>query len=404
MILSRACALLLASTFLQSTAYAQSGEVRRAFAKPIAIDRPTGMISLPLEERGGKLYISALIEGTSGTFIFDTGSPTMLSKDLATQLGLKIIGQNTGVDANGTPVTTEIAVIDEINLGGIRFQNVPVTVFDFASVPMGPCIIGDGIIGSELLPRSAWRIDLDREMIDIAPSAAEFGEDESQQEAPLTPAGYPHMPIVGYSVNGFSDNALFDTGNAGSVVLFKEITKDRQVRKAIKRGSDQRGRGSEGVSAGGMGAEVDLRRFELEGFKIGPNDIGAVTATTRQVPPTLIGTGLLAKSVVVLDYPAGAFRWHPRQSPQKKQPHQGFGVSFVEGKAQVVQLYDGSAAKKAGLKLGDEVLSLSKRSASANTDEERCDHLRWLISAPEAAQATSVTVLRNGQPKTFDLK
>ncbi|NNU15688.1 hypothetical protein HK107_05070 [Parvularcula sp. ZS-1/3] len=402
--LFRCCAFVFAAFSLTKPACAQEIGVQTALtAKPV-IERHVEVSSVPVDERGGKLYLRAQVVGIEREFIFDTGSPSMISKELASELGLETIAESTGIDANGQAVTAEIAVLESVQLGDATFRDVPVLIFDFATMPMGACVFDGGVLGSELLPGSAWRIDLDRGALDIAASAEAFGKSRKVHSAPLTLSGFPHMPLIDYSVNGFSDKALFDTGNAGSLILFKEIANDREVRKAIKRGSDQRGRGSEGVSAGGMGPEVELRRFSLKDLKIGKHTIGKVTASTRQVPPTLLGAGFLSENIVTLDYPGATFSWSPRETPAPSKAHQGFGVSFVDTKPLVVQLFEGSVAAKRGLRLGDEVHSLDGRSLAAETDDERCQHLRWLINRPTDRTFSSVTVLRDGQPELIELE
>lgn len=398
-LLLAALALVLAS----ATAAAQNREASMTSHGGITIERTSDVTSVPLEDLGGKLFLRAGVNGTERSFIFDTGSPTMLSKQLASELGLEIIGERTGIDANGVPITTELAILDQLTLGDTTFRNIPILIFDFSAIPLGTCIFDGGVLGSELLPESAWRIDLDRRVMEIAETAEALAEHPKTKQAPLTLSGYPHMPVIDYSVNGFKDKALFDTGNAGTLVLFKDILGDREVNQAIKRRSLHRGRGTEGVSAGGMGQEVELHRFKLKDLRIGRHSIGAVSASTRQVPPSLIGSGMLKSNVVTLDYPGGTFSWHPREEPAPAPADQGFGVSFVDGKPLVVQLFEGSTAEKKGLRLGDEVLSLDGRLLAAKTDAERCEQLRWLIGSQTEQPYRSLTVLRNGQPVSIDL-
>ena len=392
----RAVAGLIMLMPLASTVSAQNSSVQQAFNTPVTVERSAPVTSVPLNARGGKLYLRASVQGNDREFIFDTGSPTILSKTFADELGLEVIGQNTGVDANGTNVTMDVAVVDEITLGDVTFRDVPVLIFDYAQIPLGTCFFDGGVIGSELLPGSAWRIDLERKQLDIGSSAQALGVSSEASQTRLHDFGYPHMPVVDYSINGFSDKALFDTGNSGVIALFENIADDRNVRRAMERGSRRQGEGTEGVSAGGMGALVDLQRFVLKDLNIGEHTLEQADTVTRQTPPTLIGTGILDNYKVTLDYPASMIRWEPRMSPSPKTPDQGFSVMFVENVATIVQLFKDSPADRIGLQLGDQVTELSGRSLTATNENERCEHSRWLSDASGSFAAETITVLRDG--------
>ena len=67
------------------------------------------LTTVPLDIRMNKLYVSATLEDQTRAFIFDTGSPTILSQELADALGLERTGSNTGRDANGRMVTMDTA-------------------------------------------------------------------------------------------------------------------------------------------------------------------------------------------------------------------------------------------------------------------------------------------------------
>lgn len=391
----RAVAGLIMLMPLASTVPAQNSSVQQAFNTPVTVERSAPITSVPLNARGGKLYLRASVQGNDREFIFDTGSPTILSKAFADQLDLEIIGQNTGVDANGINVTMDVAVIDEITLGDVTFRDVPVLIFDYAQIPLGTCFFDGGVIGSELLPGSAWRIDLERKQLDIGSSAQALGISPEASQTRLHHFGYPHMPVVDYSINGFSDKALFDTGNSGVIALFENIADDRNVRRAMERGSRRQGEGTEGVSAGGMGAMVDLQRFVLKDLHIGEHTLEQADTVTRQTPPTLIGTGILDNYKVTLDYPASMMRWEPRMSPSPKIPDQGFSVMFVENVATVVQLFKDSPADRIGLQLGDQVTELSGRTLTAANEHERCEHSRWLSDTSGSFAAETITVLRD---------
>mgnify|MGYP002622578244 CR=1 FL=1 len=388
-----ACGMLLAS----APAGAQQQGLRATVTAPIEIVRAAEVAEIPLEVRVGKVFLHAAVNGQARQFIFDTGSPTMLSRQFAETLGLEIVGRNTGRDAHGAEVTMDVAVVDAITLGDVTFRRVPVLVFDFSDLPLGPCFIDGGILGSEIFAGSAWRIDLERNVLAVAGSAAAFNIDENAINARLYDFGYPHAPIVDYQLGAIVDKALFDTGSAANVALFRPVFD--AVRDELP--SIETGRGSEGESAGGRGAVVDLFRFDVDGLILGDRSLGQVRGTARAVPPTLLGAGLLADYIVTLDYPGERLWLEPRRTPAPRRGEAGYGLGFNGSRAEVVQMFEGSAAAAAGLRLGDHVIEAQGRSLEVSDSNPRCEAALWLAESFDARAEAELVIERGGVRQTL---
>ncbi|MEM9169895.1 MAG: aspartyl protease family protein [Pseudomonadota bacterium] len=380
-------------------ASAQGPDHQTAQTKPPVIERGSPATTVPLDVRLGKLFLEAAVDGAAKEFIFDTGSPTILAKDFAQSLDLKIVGRNTGRDANGREVTMDVAVVDALSLGDVTFRDVRVLVFDFSQLELGPCMFDGGVIGSEIFPGSLWEIDTERRVLTISAPGAAPPAAASSRAITLYDFGYPHTPIVDYSVGDVQDKAIFDTGNAEELILFERVAQSDGVRKSMSKKSLQKGRGSDGVSAGGRGAIRDLRRFTLKDASLSAADIGPVRATTRTTAPTLIGAGLLDRFVVTLDYPSNRFVLSEREKPEPTRPFPGYALSFVDGVATVTQLFEGSPAARAGLRLGDAVTAINARATADLDAESVCQATRWLGEALDRTAAVDLVVERAGRTR-----
>jgi len=374
----------------------------QALQAPIVIERSKPVTTVRLKPHMSKLAIDATLNGITREFIFDTGSPTMISRTLARELDLTVIGSSTGRDANGRDVTTDIAVVDRLEIGGVTLRSVPVLIADFrVSDPKG-CFIRAGIIGSEIFPGSVWHINSEAGELTIAATFEDLvGVAKSSIRAPLLDWGYPHAPVFPYAIGKFRDNGLFDTGHSAKVVLFDKVLDNDEVQRALLSGSVQKGRGSLGVSAGGVGEETDLLRFDIEGMRVGKAALGRQSGTIRKAPPSLIGQGILDTHAVTLDYPGKRFLLHPRAGPKPAATLPGFGLMAREEGVRVMQLYDGSPAQRAGLKLGDLVTAIDDRALP--TGDVSCDVTRWLVEERPASTAQRLTVARDGGPVAIDL-
>ena len=73
-----------------------------------------------------------------------------------------------------------------------------------------------------------------------------------------------------------------------------------------------------------------------------------------------------------------------------------------DGAIRVARLFDGSAAARAGLVLGDVVTAIDD--ATLDTSEAgRCDTVRWLTGRFEPASVQTLTVERGAGPVILDL-
>ncbi|NQZ46947.1 MAG: aspartyl protease family protein [Erythrobacter sp.] len=386
-----------------------SPELAARLSQPIEVERTGEISALPIARHMGKLAIAASVNSIERQFIFDTGSPTMIAKELADQLELDIIGSNVGRDANGREVRTEFAIVERLDLGGVRFTNVPVMIFDFKAIDPDGCFFDGGVIGSEIFPGSAWRIDADNDRLEISAWSDNLTQKEDEAStisAPLARFGYPHAPIFGYRIGTFEDRGLFDTGNSASIVLFNRVAGDARVQRQMQAGSIVEGRGSEGVSAGGLGDSVNLLRFELTSFELGASEPGAselgpLPGIIRHAPPTLMGLGVMAKYNVTLDYPGSRIILEERAKEEERLPHPGYGLMVANGDLRVMQLYAGTKAESAGLMLGDHVVAIDGSAPPAS--DHACALHKWLIEDRPAANATSLTVSRDGQEVLISL-
>lgn len=373
--------------------------------QPIPIERGEDIGSAQLERHMGKLMLTAEVNDEARRFIFDTGSPTMISKELADQLNLQTIGSNVGRDANGREVRTDFAVVDELELAGTVFRNVPVMIFDFDQIDPHGCFFDGGVIGSEIFPGSAWRISTERLTLEIAETVDAFSVEADNSNSisiPMSDFGYPHAPIFDYRIGELRDKGLFDTGNSATFVLFKRVSDDASVRNEMRSGSIVEGRGSEGVSAGGLGDTADLMRLELQSVGLGSTEIGPLEAIVRHAPPTLMGLGILEKFNVTLDYPNSRLLLEERQVDERREAYPGFGLMALEGEVRVMQMFSDTPAEAAGLMLGDRVIAIDE--ANLPSADQPCALQEWLIETRPAALASSVTVLRNGKPKLIRLR
>ncbi|MBO6728329.1 MAG: aspartyl protease family protein [Maricaulis sp.] len=382
---------------------AQPSQLQELLSQPVGIERSAARVDVPMEVRFGKLFIQAQVNGVPREFIFDTGSPTILSRELADSLELEVLGENTGRDANGTEVSMLFVRVARLEIGELAFIDVPALVFDFSSNDTGRCVIDGGVIGSEILPGSRWRLDAQAAQISVFAPGTSRVEEALFASSYLHDFGYPHAPIVDYSVGEVRDRALFDTGSAGELSLFSRVLEDGSVRRQLAGDSITRGHGYEGESAGGLGPVRELVRFRTDGVALGGQALGRLDGVARASPPSLLGAGLLGRFNVTLDYTTSRFELVERDQPDAMGSTPGYGLAFSDGQLIVSQLYAGSAAADSGLQLNDHVLAVNERATHGLDPQQRCELLDWMLEAQPTRSDARLRILRNGEERVFDV-
>jgi len=306
-------------------------------------------LELPLTVQATKLYVEVEIAGTPRRFVFDTGSPSMISAALAAELELPVVGKSQGRDAHGAVVASEIVQAD-LKLGGTVFNKVPLYAADFSQSAAAQCLIGDGVLGSEILPLCAWQIDLPNSVLRCSTELARLNHVEGAEKLRLHDFGYPHAPIFDVRfANKAASKAMFDTG---SPAYFAIATADYEgAKRARGIGKIVTGYGSAGASLGGQAADREQLQAELKSLSIDRLKLGRVAAIMRHSPPSLIGASMLEHYVVTLDSRSqAAYFDRYRKAPYGRSAF-GFHLAFADP-ISVSLVWEDSPAQEAGLSAG----------------------------------------------------
>lgn len=320
------------------------------------IEEDEFLIELPIELLAGKIYLNIEMGGQPRQFVLDTGSPSMISASLAAELGLQTVGKSQGVDAHGVTIESNI-VQAELGLGGIRLRNVPMFVADFSSSAAAQCLLGDGILGSEVLPLCVWQIDLPDSTLRCASRKSQLDHLRGSSQQKLHSYGYPHTPYLDTQLaKQAKSKAMFDTGSAPLFVISPPDLAGTQRVGGIA--GYVYGEGSSGTSLGGKSPNRRQQKAAIKRLAIGNLKLGKVEAVQRDLAPSLVGSSILEEHVVTLDSAAGKiyFDRYRKRSPQRSSF--GFALSF-DGGTHVSLVWDNSPAAQAGLEVGQKVLALN---------------------------------------------
>jgi hypothetical protein len=317
---------------------------------------PSASFEIPVKLFAAKLYVNVEIGGEERRFVVDTGSPSMIDAQLANELGLKVVDTNKGRDAHGSLIETNI-VQTSLTIGGSEFHKVPIMTADFSGSPSTQSFIGDGVLGSELLPLGVWQMDLRNSVLRFDTDLTKLPYLDDAIELMLYQFGYPHTPIfdVTFSKSARS-KAMFDTGSSSFFSISSNDLAGARNESGI--GKTVFGYGSSGTSLGGQAMETELLLIELPTLSIGKLPLGAVSAFHRDMSPSLIGAGMLKYFIITLD--SRSEKAYFKQYSDEPYVIRSFGFTLAFNNAiSVGAVWDDSPAKAVGLRPGMELISIN---------------------------------------------
>lgn len=114
------------------------------------------------------IIVPVTIKGETYRFLFDTGAPFSVSKELHEAFQFKRINKSVLTDSDKSKSSLEIVQVDSLNIGNISFTNQTAFVGDFKQNAVIKCLDIDGIVGSNLMKHCNWSIDMQNEIITLS--------------------------------------------------------------------------------------------------------------------------------------------------------------------------------------------------------------------------------------------
>jgi predicted aspartyl protease len=237
-------------------------------------------------------------------FILDTGAGTsLLSSELATQLGVEIVGTKEGQTAGGK-VSVSLAKVDSLAVGAAKLDDVDVAVVDLSHLGRTVGAKIDGDVGYNFLKH--FRVTIDYRVgeirFDDAKRIESFGH-TAKTEVPIRLAN-PAKPLILVDVhlNGRGPfQFAIDTGTS-TTVLTPQAAQQLGVETSPV---DPVTTGSAGVSA----SAGHLRSFQVGGARIDSMPVivadffDALSSAVGAKLDGIVGYNFLRNYKVVIDYP-----------------------------------------------------------------------------------------------------
>ncbi len=349
------------------------------------LKRP-GVARLPFHYRARHVWLTASVNGgPPADFIFDTGaSLTVIDSAYAAEIGLKTEGamQAQGAGSAGHASFSKLETLrvaaddgDGVELADRRVGVLSVNAF------LAPFFWRDcaGVIGYDFIHEFVTEVDYDHQMLTLYDPKT-FAYQGAGARVPITLAGT--VPVVKMKLDDqYEGEFRLDVGSNSTVDLHGPFVKQNDIRPAKYLT----------VSGGGFGGMFQSRLCRMKRVQLGPFSwpqpivslSGAQTgALASEDYAGNVGNQILERFKCTFDYERRALYLEPGAKLKKEDRFSRGGVQLAKygDTVKAMQVLAGSPAAKAGIREGDEVVSIDGK-AAASWDPD--DLIQFFENAPE---------------------
>jgi hypothetical protein len=341
---------------------------------------------IPYENINGKIFISGEIVGKKHRFLFDTGAPCSISKELAAELNAKALHKDLITDAYLHSDSATIVELNDLKLGGLTFNHIPtITLFpDFYK-----CYHIDGVIGSNLFRHSIVSIVNSKHIMIFTDQEAKLKLDRKNSVPLISKDGSQSDPQIRILMkNNLKLTIPFDTGDSNFFRISDEAV--TALKPYALFDTLARGYGASTLSLMGMQDAANKYLYKVASFSVGNGLFTNLVIESNKDAIPAIGSKLLDYGTVTLDFINGRFYFDANKTMndlgEKQWPIQ---PTFADNKFIVGVVWQ----KATGLiKQGEQILAADGVDYSHIT---LCDLIN--LTPPLNAKESAVLTLKDAQ-------
>ncbi|MEQ9286237.1 MAG: aspartyl protease family protein [Cyclobacteriaceae bacterium] len=347
----------------------------------------------------GHIVIPVLIKGTEYSFLLDTGTPNIISRELAEALKLEHVYHKKYLDSQDNSLELSLTIIDKLSIGGINFLNNATTIHNFdKSPPTIRCLNISGVIGANLMKKAVWEFDFEKNEITITGNK-NYTVRGNDARIDFT-TGYSGTPKVPISINGIRDGRSYVDFGAKGFYKSSKKTYNKLCRRANKH-KCQTTSGYGSIASGAFGYEQPDSSYValVHSFAIGktqPAVLNDQLITLSNHSDKLLGLDFFENYHTIINWPDREIILRKRKNTEKIEAYHSFGfrVIYRDNKLYVGFLYNNSPAALAGLKLDDQILRINEFDFDHSNVDKFCTFLN--SNTLKNSSQLNLTLLRNG--------
>ena len=369
---------------LPATAFAAPAEPKADFG--IGGD---GTTTVPFKLINNHMKVEVKLNGKPYDFLFDTGGRNVVTPTTARELGLKTQGALQGGGVGEKSEDFGLTKVAHMEVGGAHLENQTFVVIALESLGKVEGQPITGIFGYEVFKRFIVRTDYETQQITLS-NPGSFKYSGSGTRVPFTFADT--NPVVNGEVAGLKGTFTLDTGSRASLDLSSPFV----VRNDLVARWGAKFHGVSGWGAGGAARSYFARpkMFLLGGIPI-PDPVVGLSMQRKGAESDIyvagnVGAGILKRFNIVWDYPHLQifFERNKNYAQPDVFDRAGLWANMGAHGFTVIDVYSGGPADRAGLKAGDDIVSVDGR--VAGRDMSLPEFRQCLKGTPDTALTLNV--------------
>ncbi|MEL7220750.1 MAG: aspartyl protease family protein, partial [Bacteroidota bacterium] len=329
----------------------------------------TGII--PFKMVKGAIIIEVEIADSTYNFVLDTGGYLSISKEIQERLSLMVSSSVTVSDINKNEKVFEKAILPQIVIGGLVFQNrEAIIISDYGEYP-DRCFGISGMIGRDFLRGKITYFDYAKQEMRITEEANHIPALESMNYTRLK-TSKRGLPDIKIEIDGKKRFIELDSGSPDFISFKTAELESILAKENAKHGI----RAYEGIFSFGVAGKsyTPTLRYSrtISEWRIGHEIFQNTTSQLSKPSAARMGAGLLLRGIVALDWKNNRFYFDTYENHQLPiEENFGFDIGKIRGEHTIKWVEKGTAAERQGLQYGDIVLSINGRDP-AKWDECNC--------------------------------
>jgi hypothetical protein len=323
-------------------------------------------VKIPFKNYNGLIYIYPKINKKEYSFILDTGALSVISIELANELGIKY-GKDISVkDSQEKSKNSVLTKISNINLGSVGFVNYDVVILDLKE-QLG-CLDIDGIIGSNMMKDAKWEINQEEGFIYLTDDLSKTNYKSYKNKIPFF-TNNQHIPFI--KIN-FSKNVnldfMLDTGYTEGILLSSD---NKLLKDSIKQVINVTGNSDYGVFKKQINKPKD-NYYIYKTLKIGENNLKNILIYQMNNSASKLGNTIFKNNNYVIDWDTKMIYLKDKINTSNKFNTYGFNWNFINNKVLISSIYNNTIAEKT-LNIGDQIINFNGEDWSNLSTSQWCD-------------------------------
>ncbi|GAA5088967.1 hypothetical protein GCM10023210_13210 [Chryseobacterium ginsengisoli] len=329
------------------------------------------------------------INGKMYNFLFDSGSPTVISHAIYNELNLTKKYKRSVKDSNENTQQQIFTELPEMIVDQIVFKNIGAIVLDFDSAELS-CLKIDGIIGANQMAKLFWRISYTENLLEATEDLSVFNLKDYSTVIPFEPQ-LQSTPIVKTRLFDKDIDFTFDTGFSGRFEMAEKKFDPKNVKTKIETfGTRSTGAFGAAKAVAGTIFRADLLNL---GNGIFRNELISTSTSDR------LGNEFLIDFSFIFDWKNNKIYMKRIKTNPLKLESFGFTYRFIDKKPVVAFLFQQGNFP---LKIGDSIISINDIMLDNLDHDSAC---YYFINRIEKDQKTiTIKIKRDGKVLDFKME